>query len=45
MSTPSIATVRPIEESEATGKVAEIFADIRRTKNLDRVPNLRFVVG
>lgn len=40
MPNPRIATVRPIEESEATGKVAEIFADIKRTKNLDRVPNL-----
>ena len=40
MSEPRVATVRPVEEAEATGKVAEIFADIRRTKNLDRVPNL-----
>ncbi len=35
-----IATVRPVEESAATGKVAEIFADIKRTKNVDFVPNL-----
>ena len=28
------ATVRPVEEHEATGKVAEIFADIKRTKNI-----------
>ena len=35
-----IATVEPVEESRATGQVAEIFADIRRTKNLDFVPNL-----
>lgn len=34
-----IATVRPVPEDEAEGKVAEIFADIRRTKNLDFVPN------
>lgn len=34
-----IATVRPVAEDEATGLVAEIFADIRRTKNLDFVPN------
>ena len=34
-----IATVRPIAECEATGIVAEIFADIRRTKNIDFVPN------
>lgn len=33
-----VATVRPVEESQATGKVGEIFADIRRTKNLDFVP-------
>ncbi len=31
------ATVRPVEELEATGKVAEIFADIKRTKNIDIV--------
>src|SRR5207253_6398836 len=35
-----IATVRPVAEGEATGRVAEIFADIRRTKNIDFVPNL-----
>ncbi len=34
------ATVRPIAEEEATGRVAEIFADIRRTKNIDFVPML-----
>jgi len=34
-----VATVRPVEEAEARGKVAEIFADIKRTKGLDRVPN------
>jgi AhpD family alkylhydroperoxidase len=34
-----VATVRLIAEEEATGIVAEIFADIRRTKNLDFVPN------
>lgn len=33
------ATVRPVEESEATGRVAEIFADIRAVKSLDFVPN------
>jgi AhpD family alkylhydroperoxidase len=33
-----IATVRPVEEHEATGKVATIFADIKKTKNLDFVP-------
>lgn len=34
-----VATVKPVAEQEATGIVAEIFADIRRTKNLDFVPN------
>ena len=33
-----VATVRPVEESEATGKVAAIFADIKKTKNIDFVP-------
>jgi alkylhydroperoxidase family enzyme len=33
------ATVRLVTEHEATGKVAEIFADIKRTKRLDFVPN------
>lgn len=35
-----IATVRPVAESDATGKVAEIFEDIKRTKKIDFVPNL-----
>jgi AhpD family alkylhydroperoxidase len=39
MPEPRIATVRPIPESEATGKVAEIYRDIKATKKLDRVPN------
>jgi AhpD family alkylhydroperoxidase len=34
------ATVTPISDSDASGKVAEIFADIKRTKNIDFVPNL-----
>ena len=39
-STPNrIATVAPVDENAATGKVAEIYADIKATKNLDRVPN------
>lgn len=33
------ATVRLVEESEATGKVAAVFEDIKRTKNLEQVPN------
>lgn len=35
-----VATIKPVEESEAAGRVAEIFTDIKRTKNIDRVPNL-----
>jgi AhpD family alkylhydroperoxidase len=34
-----IATVPAVEESAANGRVAEIFADIKRTKNIDFVPN------
>ncbi len=34
----SLATIRPVEEHEATGKLAEIFADIKRTKKIDFVP-------
>jgi AhpD family alkylhydroperoxidase len=40
MNEPRIATVRLVGENEARGKVAEIFADIKRTKNIDFVPNL-----
>jgi len=40
MAEPRIATVKPIAENQADGKVAEIFADIKRTKNIDFVPNL-----
>ena len=39
------ATVRPFEELEATGKVAEIFADIKRTKNIDFVPRFWQVIA
>ncbi len=39
MTAERIATVPPVSEAEATGKVAEIFADIKRTKNIDFVPN------
>jgi AhpD family alkylhydroperoxidase len=35
-----IATVSPIEEHQATGTVATIFADIKQTKNIDFVPAL-----
>jgi AhpD family alkylhydroperoxidase len=34
-----VATVAPVPEDAATGKVAAIYADIRRTKNLPAVPN------
>jgi uncharacterized peroxidase-related enzyme len=38
MSDTRVANVRPVEETEATGRVAEIFADIRATKRIDFVP-------
>ena len=34
-----IATATPVDESAASGKVAEVYADIKATKNLGRVPN------
>jgi AhpD family alkylhydroperoxidase len=34
-----IATVPPVSETAATGKVAAIYADIKRTKKLESVPN------
>jgi len=40
MNDQRIATVRPVAESEASGRVAEIFADIKRTKNINFVPNM-----
>ncbi len=39
MAEQRLATVRPVEESEATGTVAAVFADIKATKKLDFVPN------
>jgi AhpD family alkylhydroperoxidase len=39
------ATVRPVDEQEAVGKVAEIFADIKRTKNIDFVPRFWRVIA
>lgn len=38
MSEPRLATVRPVSEEEATGRVAELFAEIRATKQIDFVP-------
>lgn len=40
MSADRVATVTPVSDEAATGKVAEVFADIKRTKNIDFVPNL-----
>lgn len=34
-----IATVRPVSESEAVGKVADVYADIKRVKGIDFIPN------
>jgi AhpD family alkylhydroperoxidase len=39
MSEKPIATVRPVAEVQARGKVAEIFSDIKATKKIDFVPN------
>ena len=39
MPTGRVATVTPVAEEGATGKVAAIYDDIRKTKGLDRVPN------
>src|SRR5580692_3081546 len=40
MSTTRIATVIPISEEAAMGKVAAIYADIKMTKNIPFVPNM-----
>ncbi len=34
-----VATVRPVEETTTNARVAAVFEDIRRTKNIDFVPN------
>lgn len=39
MSAGRIATVPPVSEEAATGKVAAVYADIKRTKKLESVPN------
>lgn len=39
MKSDRIASVRPVEEKDAIGRVAEIFADIKATKAIDFVPN------
>ena len=33
------ATVRLVEEADATGLVAQVFEDIKKTKNIDSIPN------
>lgn len=33
------ATVRPVSDDDATGKVAAVFDDIKQTKNIDFIPN------
>jgi uncharacterized peroxidase-related enzyme len=39
MSTERLGTVRLVDEHGAGGKVREIFDDIKRTKNIEFVPN------
>ncbi len=39
MADQRVATIQPVAEAEATGTVAEVFADIKRTKGLETVPN------
>jgi AhpD family alkylhydroperoxidase len=40
MTTSRVATVTPVDDARATGRVAEIFADIKATKRIDFVPRL-----
>lgn len=39
------ATVQPVSEEDASGRVAEIFADIRRTKSIDFIPRFWQVIA
>lgn len=39
MPTDRIATVAPVREEDATGKVAKVYADIKATKQIDFIPN------
>lgn len=39
MTDTRIATIRPVAEEDAAGNVAKIFDDIKRTKDIDFVPN------
>ena len=43
--TDRIATVRPVDEAAATGRVAAIFDDIKATKGIDFVPNMWRVIA
>ena len=45
MTDDPIATVRPVEESEATGRVAKIFDDIKETKSINFIPNFWRVIA
>jgi AhpD family alkylhydroperoxidase len=36
----AVATVRPVEETGASARVAAVYADIKATKGIDFVPNL-----
>lgn len=38
MSDQRLATVRLVEEADASGKVAAVYADIKQTKGIDFVP-------
>jgi AhpD family alkylhydroperoxidase len=40
LTTERVAFVRVVEESEATGKVKEVYKDIRNTLGIDFVPNM-----
>ena len=40
MSQRPVATVRPIEDSQADERVSSVFADIKATKKIDFVPRL-----
>ena len=40
MSAGRIATVPPVPEEGAAGKVAAVYADIKKTKSIPSVPNL-----
>jgi AhpD family alkylhydroperoxidase len=40
-----VATVRPVDEDHAATQVADIYADIKRTKNLEFVPRFWQVIA